>query len=134
MIFGVIGLLLINAVMIVTIYSYARSLDKIRYTVSQAQQGNFDVEFDCANMPAPMTRLAHEIEDMREGMKQAIEAGIRDQRTKTELITNVSHDLKTPLTSIITYTDLIKRSNIEDETVRGYVDVLADKSQRLKGL
>ncbi len=132
--FGIIGLLIVNAVMLVAIYFYARSLDKIRDTVSQAQQGNFDVEFDCANMPAPMTRLAHEIEDMREGMKQAIEAGIRDQRTKTELITNVSHDLKTPLTSIITYTDLIKRSNIEDETVRSYVDVLADKSQRLKRL
>lgn len=133
-VFGIIGLVLANAVMLIAVYSYARSLDKIRDTVSQAQQGNFDVEFDCANMPAPMTRLAHEIEDMREGMKQAIEAGIRDQRTKTELITNVSHDLKTPLTSIITYTDLIKRSNIEDETVRGYVDVLADKSQRLKRL
>ncbi|MBQ3497527.1 MAG: HAMP domain-containing histidine kinase [Clostridia bacterium] len=133
-VFGIIGLVLANAVMLIAIYSYARSLDKIRDTVSQAQQGNFDVEFDCGNMPAPMTRLAHEIEDMREGMKQAIEAGIRDQRTKTELITNVSHDLKTPLTSIITYTDLIKRSNIEDETVRGYVDVLAEKSQRLKRL
>ncbi len=133
-IFGITGLVLVNIVMLLAVYSYAKSLDKIRDTVSQAQQGNFDVEFDCANMPAPMTRLAHEIEDMREGMKQAIEAGIRDQRTKTELITNVSHDLKTPLTSIITYTDLIKRSNIEDENVRGYVDVLADKSQRLKRL
>ena len=86
-VFGIIGLLIVNAVMLVAIYFYARSLDKIRDTVSQTQQGNFDVEFDCANMPAPMTRLAHEIEDMREGMKQAIEAGIRDQRTKTELIT-----------------------------------------------
>ena len=131
---GILGLLLVNAAMFILIYSYVKSLDKIRDTVSKAQEGDFDVEFDCASMPAPMTKLAHEIEDMREGMKQAIETAIQDQRTKTELITNVSHDLKTPLTSIIAYTDLIRRCDIEDETVRGYADVLAEKSQRLKRL
>ncbi len=133
-IIGIIGLVLVNTALLVIVYSYAKSLDKIRETVSQAQQGNFDVEFDCASMPVPMVKLSHEIEDMRCGMKQAIEAAVKDQRTKTELITNVSHDLKTPLTSIITYTDLIQRSSIEDEKVRGYAEILAEKSQRLKQL
>lgn len=133
-ILGLIGIVLVNIAMLVIVYSYAKSLDKIRDTVSQAQQGNFDVEFDCASMPVPMTKLAHEISDMRFGMKQAIDTAVQDQRTKTELITNVSHDLKTPLTSIITYTDLIRRSGIEDKTVQGYADVLAEKSGRLKQL
>lgn len=133
-ILGLAGIILVNIAMLVVVYSYAKSLDKIRDTVSQAQQCNFDVEFDCASMPSPMIKLAHEIEDMRFGMKQAIDTAVQDQRTKTELITNVSHDLKTPLTSIITYTDLIRRSEIEDETVKGYADVLAEKSLRLKRL
>ena len=53
---------------------------------------------------------------------------------KTELITNVSHDIKTPLTSIINYIDLLKRENPEDPKIRGYLDVLENKAQRLKVL
>ncbi|MBQ0001259.1 MAG: sensor histidine kinase, partial [Clostridiales bacterium] len=54
------------------------------------------------------------------------------ERMKTELLTNVSHDIKTPLTSIINYVDLLKRENIEDPKIQGYLDVLEQKSQRLK--
>ena len=59
---------------------------------------------------------------------------MKSERLKTELITNVSHDIKTPLTSIINYVDLMKQEEIEDEKVKEYLQVLDNKSQRLKKL
>lgn len=78
--------------------------------------------------------FAMAINNMAEGMRNAVNASIKNERMKTDLITNVSHDLKTPLTSIISYVDLIKRENIDNERVRGYVEILEEKSQRLKHL
>lgn len=63
-----------------------------------------------------------------------MENSLKNERMKTELITNVSHDIKTPLTSIINYIDLLKRENPEDPKIRGYLDVLENKAQRLKVL
>ncbi len=116
------------------IFSYVKSLDKIRDTVQATQSGDFDMQFDTEKMPRSMVNFAENISDMRQDMKDAMQAAVQDQRTKTELITNVSHDLKTPLTSIITYTDLIKNSDLQDETVKGYAQVLSEKSLRLKQL
>ena len=59
---------------------------------------------------------------------------MKNEKLKTDLITNVSHDIKTPLTSIINYVDLLKRENIETQPVKGYIEVLDQKSQRLKHL
>ena len=59
---------------------------------------------------------------------------MKDERLKADLITNVSHDIKTPLTSIINFVNLLKREEIQDERIRGYIDVLDSKSQRLKQL
>lgn len=59
---------------------------------------------------------------------------MKDEKLKADLITNVSHDIKTPLTSIINYVDLLKRENIETQPVKGYIEVLDQKSQRLKHL
>lgn len=67
-----------------------------------------------------------------EGLANAVADGVKSERMKTELITNVSHDIKTPLTSVINYVDLLKRENIEDEKIQGYLEVLDSKSQRLK--
>lgn len=131
---GITGLVLVNIILCVLLYYYAKALDKIRETVTKSQQGDFDIEFNCNSMPQPMVNLAEDISEMRDGMKVAIDSAVKAQQAKTELITNVSHDLKTPLTSIITYTDLIQRSSIEDETVQGYAAVLVEKSMRLKQL
>lgn len=68
------------------------------------------------------------------GMNKAVEEQLKSERFRTELITNVSHDLKTPLTSIINYVDLLKKRDIQDETAKGYIAVLDQKSQRLKTL
>ena len=74
------------------------------------------------------------VNDISNGFENAVQEGIKSERLKTELITNVSHDIKTPLTSIINYADLIKRENIENEKVKEYVEILLSKSHRLTRL
>ena len=71
---------------------------------------------------------------MGDGLQKAVDAIVRNERLKAELITNVSHDIKTPLTSIVSYVDLLKRENLQDHRVRHYIEVLDQKSQRLKQL
>ena len=78
--------------------------------------------------------LARAVNSIGEGIRVAVETSMKDERLKADLITNVSHDIKTPLTSIINYVDLIKRENIESDKVKGYVEVLDSKSQLLKKL
>ena len=78
--------------------------------------------------------MADYINHIGEGLDAAVENSLKNERMKTELITNVSHDIKTPLTSIINYIDLLKRENPEDPKIRGYLEVLENKAQRLKVL
>ena len=94
---------------------------RLTYKIEEKGQGRF-------------TDLAHNINNMKEGLRESIQKEVKSERMKTELITNVSHDLKTPLTSIINYIDLLKRENIEPEEARDYINVLDNKSQRLKVL
>ena len=74
------------------------------------------------------------VNDIGSGLNRAIDEAMRNERLKTDLITNVSHDIKTPLTSIINYVDILKRSDIADEKILGYLDILEVKAQRLKTL
>ena len=67
-------------------------------------------------------------------MNTAVEKSVKNERLKTDLITNVSHDIKTPLTSIINYVELLKQENFEDPKLQRYIEVLEQKSQRLKTL
>lgn len=116
------------------IVRYAYSLRKIFYALNQIRGGNYDVQIDQSNMPQSVKAYANDVTALKDGLKLAVENAVKEQRTKTELITNVSHDLKTPLTSIITYVDLLSRCEIEDETANGYIEVLGEKSARLKRL
>ena len=83
-------------------------------------------------MPESLKSLAGNIELKQDELKAAIEKAVKDERTKTELITNVSHDLKTPLTAVISYVDLLKKCDISDKTAIGYINVLEEKSTKLK--
>lgn len=95
-------------------------------------EGNLDVSIqDELGMFNP---VRDEINNIREGLKKAVEEEVKSQNMKTELISNVSHDLKTPLTSIITYVDLLKHGDLTQEQQKEYIDVLERKSQRLKVL
>ncbi len=78
--------------------------------------------------------LKQEMGKVRQGFSKAVDAELKSQSMKTELITNVSHDLKTPLTAIITYVDLLKKPDITEEERQSYIDTLDKKSQRLKQL
>lgn len=76
--------------------------------------------------------LAHSLNNIKQGLQRSVESQMKSERLKSELITNVSHDLKTPLTSIINYVDLLKREDLTKEDIKSYVDVLERKTNRLK--
>lgn len=96
--------------------------------------GNIDAKIDIKSIPKYLRGSAVSINRIGDGMQVAVDKAIREESTKLELITNVSHDLKTPLTSIITYTDLLKMCNIQNPTEKEYIEILSEKSQRLKVL
>jgi hypothetical protein len=76
--------------------------------------------------------IADDINNISEGLSAAVENEMKSERMKVELITNVSHDLRTPLTSIITYTDLLSQENVTPEQAKEYIAILKDKSDKLK--
>lgn len=98
----------------------------------QLAQGEFDVVVD-ENIGI-LSPVATNLNNIKNGFKLAIDKEITSEKMKTELISNVSHDLKTPLTSIITYVDLLKSENLTEENRKEYIDILDRKSKRLKGL
>jgi len=81
-----------------------------------------------------LAMLASNINEIASGLGEEVERRLKSERLKTELIVNVSHDIKTPLTSIITYVDLLQKEGIDNEIIQGYTDILANKSNRLKML
>ena len=101
-------------------------------STNKIAEGNLEVKIE-ENLGV-FEPLKLELEKVQRGFKKAVEEEVKSQRMKTELISNVSHDLKTPLTSIITYIDLLKNDNISEEDRKLYLDTLDRKSQRLKNL
>ena len=127
-----LGILLFGGGCYVLAYR-ARDLDAIKKGVSEVRNGNVAYkipEVKCQDMKA----LAANINDIAQGLDESVSAKMKAERMKTELITNVSHDLKTPLTSIISYTELLSKVEGLPEEARDYVAVIARKSDRLKQL
>lgn len=108
-------------------------LDKIIIGSKAATEGKLNCNIEEKGR-GHLRELAHDINNIRDGLRKSIESEMKSENMKTELITNVSHDLKTPLTSIINYIDLLKRENIGSETAKDYINILDKKSQRLKVL
>ena len=108
--------------------------EQIIETIEHIKGGDFSLKVDTRNMYADDLKLARSVNSIGEGIKDAVEVSMKDEKLKADLITNVSHDLKTPLTSIINYVELIKREDIENERISKYVDVLETKSFKLKKL
>lgn len=100
--------------------------------VTRIKEGDFTTKIELSGK-GELAQLAHDLNSIADGFHKAVENELKSQRLKTELLTNVSHDIRTPLTSIITYVDLLK--NQEDpQKIKEYVEVLEQKSQRLKVL
>lgn len=102
--------------------------------INRIREGDMNYQVDTAGLHGENLSLATAVNSIGAGIKKAVETSMKDERMKADLITNVSHDIKTPLTSIINYVDLLKREQIETEPVKGYIEVLDVKSQRLKQL
>lgn len=107
---------------------------KIVDGIAKIRDGEVTYQVTTEGMHGENLKLAQAVNSIGEGIKTAVETSMKDERLKADLITNVSHDIKTPLTSIINYVDLLKREKIETEPVKGYIEVLDAKSQRLKQL
>ncbi len=118
----------------VLIYRNTRDRQRIVEGIEKIREGEFKHKVDENHLHGDNLVLARAVNSIGEGIRVAVETSMKDERLKADLITNVSHDIKTPLTSIINYVDLIKRENIESDKVKGYVEVLDSKSQRLKQL
>jgi len=86
------------------------------------------------NGEGELARLSANINEISEGLSEEVERRIKSERLKTELIVNVSHDIKTPLTSVLTYVDLLKKEETDNENIKKYTQVIAKKSDRLKSL
>ena len=102
--------------------------------IARIRGGETDYKINVQNLRAENRNLAESINNIGEGIKQAVDDSIVEEHLRTELITNVSHDLKTPLTSIINYSDLLKRENLTEEQKKEYLKVITDKSIKLKKL
>lgn len=109
-------------------------LERIEKHLKRMYEGNYSEKLVARDFTKEFQKTVIHINDISNGFERAIQKGIKSEKLKTELITNVSHDIKTPLTSIINYVDLLKKENIRDEKVKEYIEVLDNKSQRLKKL
>ena len=116
------------------IYMETKARQNIVDGIEKIKGGDFAHKVSTEHLHGDNLILARSVNSIGTSIHQAVETSMKDEKMKADLITNVSHDIKTPLTSIINYVDLIKRENIGDEKIRSYVQVLDAKSQRLKQL
>lgn len=116
------------------LYVNTKEREKIVQGIEKIKSGDFTYKVPVEHLHGDNLILAKSVNSIGASIHQAVETSMKDEKMKADLITNVSHDIKTPLTSIINYVDLIKRENIRDEKIRNYVQVLDTKSQRLKQL
>ena len=126
----IVGDLVANTFALRAVCKYFKALDEIIYASSQ----HIDVPMAIDALPQSLKILADSMKYTNAELQNAITKAVKDERLRAELITNVSHDLKTPLTSIITYVDLLKNCDIADPKAQEYIHVLDDKGAKLKRL
>lgn len=126
--------LICNIGVLILLIRKAKGEEAIREATCALAEGNMDYVSPDKKYLYTEQVIIDNMSHVNDGLHEAIEKSLYDERMKTELITNVSHDIKTPLTSIINYVDLIKREEVDNEKVQHYLEVLDKKSQRLKQL
>ena len=107
---------------------------KVKKAAVEMASGNMDVSVNTEGMFIDFEEHGEALNEIASGLNNAISERMKSERMKTELITNVSHDIKTPLTSVINYVDLLQKEDFENETAKGYLEVLDRQAKRLKKL
>ena len=131
---GVILLFLEKAVLYLAVLSVASQLGKLKVAGNHVASGDLNYKVDTTKMFWDFKKHGENLNSIGEGLSLAVDERMKSEHFKTELITNVSHDIKTPLTSIINYVDLLQKEEIENENADEYLEVLARQSARLKKL
>ena len=126
--------MVIDGAIIVYAIRKADGQDLIKDGLKKISNGQLQYKIKTDQLTGDQKEMAEYINNIGDGLDAAVENSLKKERMQTELITNVSHDLKTPLTSIINYVDLMKRENPTDPKIQEYLRILDEKSQRLKVL
>lgn len=126
--------LVVSSILVAYLCSWAHCWKQIRRSTGELLKGNLNVQISCGEMPHDLQEHAQQLNNLGKSISEAVAEQMRSEHFKAELITNVSHDLKTPLTSIINYVDLLKKEPMPNERVEEYINILERKSNRLKKL
>lgn len=130
----IIQVILATILVCAIVWYYFYEIKKIKEGAEKIAQGDIDYKIEEDMKFFSNKKLKESINSIGDGLNDAVVDSLKNERMKTELIANVSHDLKTPLTSIINYVDLLKNEGLDSENAEKYLDVLDMKSQRLKHL
>ncbi len=123
-----------NLAVLIAALVYAMGVQKLEEGAKDISEGKTQTVVDQNGLYFGLGKFAGYLNNINDGIQTAVDESLRSERLKTELITNVSHDLKTPLTSIVNYVDILSKEDIQPDTAREYVDVLVRQSQRMKKL
>lgn len=126
--------LVVKVLEILAILAIALNLRTLEKNGKQLSEGDLSTPVDTKRLFGAFRRYGQAMNRLQSGMESAVQEQMRAERMKTELITNVSHDIKTPLTSIVNYVDLLKKEDIPSPAAREYITVLDRQSKRLKKL
>lgn len=110
------------------------SLQKLKAGGEALAEGNLNASVDLRHMYGVLKHHGENLNSIAQGMQKAVQQQLKSERFRTDLITNVSHDIKTPLTSIVNYVDLLKKEDVQPEKAKEYIAVLDRQSARLKKL
>lgn len=132
--FLLFGIIIANIIGVAVVLYFAVTLQKIKKGGERIAGGDLKYKIDTKYMYADFKEFCQSLNNINKGLQTAVNEKMKSERFKTELITNVSHDIKTPLTSIINYVDLIKKEPCENDNIRQYIGILDRQSSRLKKL
>ena len=123
-----------RAVLLALLVYLLACVKRLRTGASKIARGDMNYSIDTKYMHGDLLAHANDLNSIRDGISRAVNERMKSEHFKTELITNVSHDIKTPLTSIVNYVDLLSKENIENGKAQEYIEVLQRQSARLKKL
>ena len=129
-----IGFIFFNLIIVLVVLYIAVTLHTIKQGGEKIASGDLNHKINTKYMVLDFKDFSENLNSINDGLQLAVNEKMKSERFKTELITNVSHDIKTPLTSIINYVDLLKKQEIQNDTAKEYIGVLDRQSVRLKKL